>query len=413
MTSGDCDLYAELLANIRQISLAASLPSPCDASTQVAVLADGKSVELRHGSASRLLTLPAKTSLGRTLLPIQDKQRGSTLLAWRLPLDTSSLSPSQHADQMPWSATDLDPESGVACRQCAADVVHAGSIKAWKDLPSENWAEMMEFWHCHKPDHHHGHDEEPGKAGEESLAARGYGASSAISAQAGVGFVDLTTLIFDETDCQNVTFSLSTSDQGAADRLSLALTDSTTNQTRNLNVFCSSCHLQLGFFNFRTSAVRLLKWQVSCKSASAAVPGIPECLAATLISTISRSASSKSLITPITETVQGGGGNAGLEDAIHIWVLNSSIVYSSSGTPQRAPAIKLLYRPLPGAEADRMLESVTCDSQEISLPAQALSEVTRHLEESNALLPPTERIFKEWKVGLLTRWEREVCTSGM
>jgi hypothetical protein len=68
---------------------------------------------------------------------------------------------------------------------------------------------MMEFWHCHKPDHHHhGHDEETGKAGEESLAARGYGASSTISAQPGVGFVDLTTLLFDETDCQNVTVSL-------------------------------------------------------------------------------------------------------------------------------------------------------------------------------------------------------------
>jgi hypothetical protein len=122
------------------------------------------------------------------------------------------------------------------------------------------------------------------------------------------------------------------------------------------------------------------------------------------------------LITPITETVQGGGGsggNAGSEDAIHIWVLNSSIVYSSSGTPQRTPAIKLLYRSLPHEEADRMLEAVTCDSQEVNLPAQALGEVIRHLEESNALLPPTERIFKEWKVGLLTRWEREVSTTGV
>ncbi|EAQ89347.1 hypothetical protein CHGG_05966 [Chaetomium globosum CBS 148.51] len=108
---------------------------------------------------------------------------------------------------MVWSATDLDPESGVACRQCATEVVCSGSVKVWKDLPSENWAEMMEFWHCHKPDHHHHHNpsEEDGKAGEESLAARGYGASSAISAQEGVGFVDLTTLLFEERDCQNVT----------------------------------------------------------------------------------------------------------------------------------------------------------------------------------------------------------------
>jgi hypothetical protein len=202
----DCTLYAELLANIRQISLATSLPSPCDASTQVTLSADRSTVELRHGSRNHSLTLPAKVALGGTLLPIQDKQKGTAALSWRLPLDASSLSPSHQANvyYTPWSATDLDPSSGVACRHCGTAVVHAGAITAWKDLPSENWAEMMEFWHCHKPDHHHG---EAGKADEESLAARGYGAASTISAQQGVGFVDLTTLLFAETDCSNVTVS--------------------------------------------------------------------------------------------------------------------------------------------------------------------------------------------------------------
>lgn len=212
MSPNDCALYAELLANIRQISLAAWLSSPCDASTRVAVLADCRTIELRHRNSIHLLTLPAKTALGSTLLPVQD-QKGSTSLSWRLPLGASSLPPSHQLDEMVWSATDLDPESGVACRQCATEVVCSGSVKVWKDLPSENWAEMMEFWHCHKPDHHHHHNpsEEDGKAGEESLAARGYGASSAISAQEGVGFVDLTTLLFEERDCQNVTVSLALS----------------------------------------------------------------------------------------------------------------------------------------------------------------------------------------------------------
>ncbi|KAK3298849.1 ubiquitin-conjugating enzyme E2-binding protein [Chaetomium fimeti] len=409
MASDDCALYAELLVNIRQISLAVSLSSPCDASTHVAVLADCRTIELKHRDSTHLLTLPAKTALGGTLLPVQDKQKGSTSLSWRLALDASSLPPSHQLDEMVWSATDLDPKSGVACRQCATDVVCSGSVKAWKDLPSENWAEMMEFWHCHKPDHHHPNpSEETGKAGEESLAARGYGASSAISAQEGVGFVDLTTLLFEEKDCQNVTFSLSGFDQGMTERQGLSLANDTTNYTPNLNVFCSSCRAHLGFFNFRTSAVTLLKWRISCKSASAAAPAIPECLAATLISTISRSGSSKSLITPLNGTAQESHAEGSPGNAIHIWVLNSSIVYSSSGIPQRTPAIKLLYRPLPREEADRMLETVTCDSLEVNLPVQALGEVIRHLDDSNALLPPTERVFKEWKVGLLTRWEQKV-----
>lgn len=176
--------------------------------------------------------------------------------------------------------------------------------------------------------------------------------------------------------------------------------DSTTTQTRNLNVFCSSCHSQLGFFNFRAFAVTLLKWQISCKSASGAMPGISECLAATLISSMARSGSSKSLVTPIPETIQNKVKGE-LQNALHIWVLNSSIVYSSSGAPQRTPAIKLLFRSIDPDEADKMLGMVTCDSQEINLPAQAVRDVVRSLEESNALLPPTERMFKDWKVGLL------------
>ena len=210
--TGDCALYAELLANIRQISLAASLSSPSDASTQVSISADRRTVELKHRGSSHRLTLPAKAALGSTVLPINDRQSGSTTLSWRLPLDASSLSPSHSDDHMPWSATDLDPGSGVRCRQCSTDVVSPGTVKAWKDLPSENWAEMMEFWHCHKPDHHHhNHEEESGKADEKSLAARGYGASSTISAQQGVGFVDLTTLLFAEPDCPSVTVSLAES----------------------------------------------------------------------------------------------------------------------------------------------------------------------------------------------------------
>ncbi|KAG7292078.1 hypothetical protein NEMBOFW57_002110 [Staphylotrichum longicolle] len=98
---------------------------------------------------------------------------------------------------------------------------------------------------------------------------------------------------------------------------------------------------------------------------------------------------------------------SGAQKAIHIWVLNSSIVYSSSSAPQRTPAIKLLYRQIPREEADKMMEAITCDSQELNLPALAMGEIIRHLDDSNAVLPRTERAFKEWKVGLLTRWEQK------
>ncbi|KAK0613022.1 ubiquitin-conjugating enzyme E2-binding protein [Bombardia bombarda] len=406
-------IYAELLANIGRISLAVSLSSPCDASTRIAVTADGNDVELRHQAEVHKLRLPGKVALGGAVLPIH--KLGVTALSWRLPLETSS-SPLQQrgrdateSQAAPWSAIDLEAGSEISCRQCGTVIVNRDVIKVWKDLPSENWAEMMEFWHCHKPEdaddenHSHGHgthhrsETNGGKADEQSLASRGYGASSTISAQESVGFVDLTTLLFAESDCASVMFSLSTPEQGSPSRQSLLEAH---NQTRNLNVFCSSCHTQLGFFNHRTAAATLSKWQVSCKSASGASPGISECLAATLVSTISRSASSKSLITPITD---GQADPSAGTTVIHIWVLNSNMVYSSTAAEHSTQAIKLFYRLISRDEADRMLETVTCDAQEISLPANALGEATRLLEKSNLLLPDGERLFEEWKVGLLTK----------
>lgn len=223
-------IYAELLPNIGRISLAISLKPPnTDASTRVAVNADGVNVELRHHGEIQTLKLPAKVSLGGTVLPIQKKQ-GSGILSWALPLCSpvrfDPRQPEVAGDGAPtWSATDLKAGSEISCRQCGNVIVKNGSIAAWKDLPSENWAEMMEFWHCHKPDHphhHHGHPHnsgstdterspkalghgDGGKANDASLAARGYGASSITSAQKGIGFIDLTTLLFAESDCADIT----------------------------------------------------------------------------------------------------------------------------------------------------------------------------------------------------------------
>jgi ubiquitin-protein ligase E3 D len=201
------EIYAELLSNIRQVSLAVSLSTPSDASTRVMVAADGKQVQLSHHGEARQLEIPAKIALGATSLTIQ--KHGVKAFSWRLPLDADVLTqipPSHHAISL-WSATDLDSGTGVHCRKCDTTIVGPNSV-TWKDLPSENWAEMMEFWHCHKPhEHSHNRKDAAGKADEASLAARGYGASSTISAQKSIGFVDLTTLLFAESDCHDLTVS--------------------------------------------------------------------------------------------------------------------------------------------------------------------------------------------------------------
>ena len=208
-------LYAELLPNIRQISLAVSLPSLSDASTRVTIAADGVEVKLAHRGEVRTLRLPAKAALGAVALPVQ--KFGVETLSWRLPLDAKAPADAGALQQRTalWSATDLQVGSDVCCRQCKSPVVNHGTTRVWKDLPSENWAEMMEFWHCHKPGETGNHSHGPAnseKADETTLATRGYGASSTISAQRNVGFVDLTTLLFDEHDCHGITVSSSCHD---------------------------------------------------------------------------------------------------------------------------------------------------------------------------------------------------------
>lgn len=187
-------LYAELLSNIRQVSVAAALPSSSDADTAANISSDGQLFILTHDGRSETLRLPAQVSL-RGRLPIP--KLGGRDLSWRLPLHPSAYPPrppSSDDSQPPWSAADLMPGSAVTCRRCGQEIVRDGVVQTWKDLPSENWAEMMELWHCHKPTNLNA-------SSHEHLATRGYGANSAIGAQDGVGLVDLMLLLFSENNC--------------------------------------------------------------------------------------------------------------------------------------------------------------------------------------------------------------------
>ena len=193
-------IYAELLPNIRQMVLAVSLPSPATTSTRVQVSEDRFHVSVHHQGNITEALLPGRP-LTSGILP--NLNNASTKdLVWRLPLDAESCAREVAAESSgPWSADTLQPGSAIRCRRCDALLVAEAKIEEWKDLPSENWAEMMEFWHCHKPDHH-GHDHSNG------LASRGYGANSVFAAQKSIGFVDLMTVLLSQDDCQGIAVSL-------------------------------------------------------------------------------------------------------------------------------------------------------------------------------------------------------------
>ena len=201
-------IYAELLSNIRQVSVIAALDTPCDASTSVKLSADGQKLTLHHDGSTSFLYLPGQVA---PLSQLQGPKPGIKELSWRLPLSGSY--PGSHVEdavssEAPWPATDIKENTGFSCRSCGAPVLRKGIIKSWRNLPSENWAEMMDFWHCHKPDipdsDENGHD---GHSHGDPTTSKGYGANAKFTAQPGVGFVDLTTLLASESDCSGVEVS--------------------------------------------------------------------------------------------------------------------------------------------------------------------------------------------------------------
>jgi len=191
-------MYAELLINIRQISVIAALETPCNASTIVRLSSKRDTLSLQHENGVAILTLPGQVAANTIL---QKPATGSTELSWRLPLAGEPTRLDPDANESPWPAQDLGKDTEMLCRECDAVIIGKGAISTWKDLPSENWAEMMDFWHCHKPSEHghagHSH-------GEDATENKGYSANAKLTAQLSVGFVDLTTFLLTAKDCPTV-----------------------------------------------------------------------------------------------------------------------------------------------------------------------------------------------------------------
>lgn len=176
---------------------------------------------------------------------------------------------------------------------------------------------------------------------------------------------------------------------------------------RGLNVYCAACRAQIGYYSLRMQSVNVFKWQVDCQSVESTEqkskpPTVSDCVAATLVATIARTGSSKSVILPIYEVSSTSSSDSDTK-VLQIWVLNSGICYSSAKTePKRA--IKLLYKYIDRAEADDLVVKLNSDVQEINLPSDTIEAVAQQLEVSHGLLPVSERAFKDWKIGLVERW---------
>lgn len=194
-------LYAEVLANIRQANLYASLETQKNEYTHIDVASDKKTITVSHDGETARIYLPTEIG-GTAAVSIPDDRCKEMSL--RLELADIENMPSVEntlGNEGPWLAKHLSPNTQLRCRVCHAELLTNEIPLVFKDLPSEHWAEMMDIWHCHRPQEI---DPIHRDCAEKAADSKGYGASTRLKAAPGIAFVDIASFLFAEQSCRNV-----------------------------------------------------------------------------------------------------------------------------------------------------------------------------------------------------------------
>ncbi|KAH7123914.1 ubiquitin-conjugating enzyme E2-binding protein [Dendryphion nanum] len=392
-------LYAELLLHIRTVTLFASLQTVHNKATKAQLSADGSSITITHEGASATICLPIKADGGGDAALTLPAQPPSKELSLRLQIEEKEgteflvnlQAEERKVNVVPWDGASLNKldEPEVRCKNCRGTILSKDKISEWRDLPNENWAEMMDFWHCHKPDEHHLHDH----SHDDTMAQKGYAASNRLSAISGVGFVDLVSFLLKEQDCDSVNVG------PVADSSQPTL------------LVCRQCDHPLGTSDGSANGWRIWKWSVDVASSgpqsqSLSQPNtfnVQKWISARLIFLIENQGVRKFHIHPDADP-----SSIGPSPSLLIWVFTPDLLFSSSipfetrRDPTRAMKVffeEKTYNPPKAGEP----ESATVE--DVAFPKTLFEELGRALKDSQRFLPLDARQFKGWDVGLLERFK--------
>ncbi|KAI6809553.1 hypothetical protein KC365_g18333 [Hortaea werneckii] len=397
-------LYAEHLQNIRTLSIQASLATFSNTETKATLSADGSQLSLSHegetatiqlpitvpgGHNDATLTIPSAPSKELTFRLSLSEKPGSNLLGERPPAGSETI--------VPWMSSHLSASAEISCANCRTVLIPRGTVTQWKDLPSEGWAEMMDFWHCHKPDvpHDHHHRDAHGVNGS---AGRGIGANSKLAVERGVGLVGPLELLFAKKDTRCIKVS------------STHLTSSHEN-----TLLCTNCNTNLGNVDTNTQAHRLGKPSLSISETPDSAP-ISHAMELWLSCHLLTSADAQGVR---KFKVYGHGTTEEPRSptitALQIWLFATDLVISSSSSaaaspmPEPLPVLKIFYKQInvPAEESTGRLDAQALSEGELELPPHEWELLDDLLERSAGLLPARARGFQEWRVGVLRRFTRE------
>ncbi|KAL4939468.1 ubiquitin-conjugating enzyme E2-binding protein [Aspergillus oleicola] len=426
ITEEPLTLHAEYLPNIRQVSVQISIAGKTTAPPEISLSESRRAVTLsatfsscgsKPDHVAETIKLPARVKEGSRRL-LGGAGIGAREFSYRLQVDDDELakrSPlEEHMDSfVPWSAGDMASSTKLRCAQCEGIVLDTPNETTnapspeqnyeslfmgwvWKDLPSGNWAEMMDFWHCHKPDPPKEHDTDGKEIEDANSKVKGYGASNQVLATPGNVLVDVATFLVADTDCKG---------------LKKATKEPTDDSLLppEVELVCDSCDALIGVEDTIAKGWRLFK-----TSLAASFPSTENAdevtwerhptelvVAAQLLELIERESARRFII------------HCGKKDGLLIWVFNPDMRYSNatsqhSITSQRAMKVfyqaaadvETILHPEPGKASPLSLE-------ELRLPVDTYEALMTALEASNMMTPTSARTFqKDWRVGILHRFER-------
>ncbi|KAF2435842.1 hypothetical protein EJ08DRAFT_580048 [Tothia fuscella] len=377
------ELYAELLTNIRTVTLVASLKSDSNCETKAEISADGQSITINHEAHSATIRLPTQMTGGGTAaltLPAMPSKD----LTLRLQLEEKSpgLLKFENGSEnlVPWPSSAMG--DGVQCRGCGVALSREGAVSEWKDLPNENWAEMMDFWHCHKPhEHDHKHD-------DNAANSKGYSSSNKLAAKPGIGLVGLSYLLLMADDCASIKANekeISSSDDSAS-------------------LLCTSCDAVIGVVDEGADGWKLYKWSLQLRKEGGVVESfaVSKWISTQLLAAIENSGVRRFVVEPSTSQSQSSGG-------LLLWIFTDDLCFSSSVDrhsrcdPTRA--MKIFYKSIDNPK--EVIEKNQFSHEQLTFPTNIFEQLKQSLVESAKLLPSSARKFQDWNVGMLERFGEE------
>ncbi|CAN6605744.1 hypothetical protein TRVA0_003S00496 [Trichomonascus vanleenenianus] len=259
--------------------------------------------------------------------------------------------------RMPWPASELNSQEWiqVVCGGCSTVIIKAKRITRWQQLPSEHWAEMMDFWHCHKPDEGHDHFN-PNYAVNRFVP------------KTGVGMVGMSYFLICPGDIVNTAL-----DKG----------------------MCVNCSRRIGSADY-TDTFRLWKWSVRLESPG---NGMEEQYPYHyyVSSTVAQLIDTHAMYTFYVEPEQESSG----KDGLLLWVFNPDIKYTLTGAVSASRGFKVFYSTdwieIPG------LRQTRAEIEEVMISPVLYEHMIKRLRDTTALLPNNARKFGKWDVGLLDR----------